>query len=53
MISTELDAAGVREPSLRAAYQHCRTVNAQHGKTFFLATRLLAQYRFGFDPDTL
>ena len=33
MISTELDAAGVREPSLRAAYQHCRTVNAQHGKT--------------------
>ena len=42
MISTELDAAGVREPSLRAAYQHCRTVNAQHGKTFFLATRLLA-----------
>ena len=42
MISTELDAAGVREPSLRAAYQHCRTVNAQYGKTFFLATRLLA-----------
>lgn len=42
MISTELDAAGVREPSLRAAYRHCRTVNAQHGKTFFLATRLLA-----------
>ncbi|MBX7433037.1 phytoene/squalene synthase family protein [Mycobacterium sp. Y57] len=42
MISTELDAAGVREPSLRAAYEHCRSVNARHGKTFFLATRLLA-----------
>jgi phytoene synthase len=42
MISSELDAAGVREPSLREAYRQCREVNAQHGKTFFLATRLLA-----------
>lgn len=42
MISSELDAAGVREPSLREAYRHCRAVNARHGKTFFLATRLLA-----------
>ncbi|AFM15989.1 phytoene/squalene synthetase [Mycolicibacterium chubuense NBB4] len=42
MISTELDAAGVREPLLRQAYRQCRTLNAQHGKTFFLATRLLA-----------
>ncbi|MGE2832328.1 phytoene/squalene synthase family protein [Mycobacterium sp. SMC-4] len=41
MISSELDAAGVREPSLREAYRHCRDVNAAHGKTFFLATRLL------------
>ncbi|MEZ0340165.1 phytoene/squalene synthase family protein [Mycobacterium sp. pV006] len=41
MISSELDAAGVREPSLREAYRHCREVNAAHGKTFFLATRLL------------
>lgn len=45
MISSELDAAGVREPVLRDAYRHCRTVNAQHGKTFFLATRLLAPYQ--------
>ncbi len=45
MISTELDAAGVREPSLRAAYEHCRTVNAAHGKTFFLATRLLEPWQ--------
>ncbi len=42
MISTELDAAGVLEPSLRKAYRQCRAVNARYGKTFFLATRLLA-----------
>ncbi|BBX18334.1 phytoene synthase [Mycolicibacterium duvalii] len=41
MISSELDAAGVTEPSLREAYRQCRDVNAAHGKTFFLATRLL------------
>ena len=27
---------------LRDAYQRCRTLNAEHGRTFFLATRLLA-----------
>jgi 15-cis-phytoene synthase len=42
MISSELDAAGVRDPSLRAAYRRCRAVNARDGKTFFLATRLLS-----------
>jgi len=42
MIHTELDAAGVRDPSLRRAYRQCRSLNARHGKTFFLATRLLA-----------
>ena len=42
MISSELDAAGVRDPALRDAYRRCRTLNAQHGRTFFLATRLLA-----------
>lgn len=42
MIGSELDAAGLRDPSLRQAYQQCRKINAQHGKTFFLATRLLA-----------
>lgn len=42
MISSELDAAGVRDPMLRDAYRRCRTVNAAHGRTFFLATRLLA-----------
>lgn len=38
----ELDAAGVTEPTLRAAYEHCRQLNARHGKTYFLATRLLS-----------
>jgi phytoene synthase len=42
MISSELDAAGVRDPELREAYRRCRTINAEHGRTFFLATRMLA-----------
>ncbi|HCA86511.1 MAG TPA: phytoene synthase [Streptomyces sp.] len=41
MTRRELDAAGIREPRLRAAYAHCRQLNARHGKTYFLATRLL------------
>jgi phytoene synthase len=36
----ELDAAGV-QPQLRTAYQQCRMLNAAHGRTYFLATRLL------------
>jgi len=42
MTNSELDAAGVRDPSLREAYRRCREINARDGKTFFLATRLLA-----------
>ncbi|WIX78514.1 phytoene/squalene synthase family protein [Amycolatopsis carbonis] len=38
---TELDAAGISDPDLRAAYTECRRINAHHGRTFFLATRLL------------
>ena len=37
----ELDAAGITDPALRASYGACRTLNAQHGKTYFLATALL------------
>lgn len=37
----ELRAAGVRQPSLRAAYLRCRELNAAHGRTYFLASRLL------------
>jgi len=42
VIRNELDAAGIDEPGLRDAYRRCRAINAAHGRTFFLATRLLA-----------
>jgi phytoene synthase len=42
MIRTELDAAGVADPRLRIAYRHCRQIAAKNGRTYFLATRLLA-----------
>ncbi|MFC4372803.1 phytoene/squalene synthase family protein [Nocardia halotolerans] len=42
MMRTELDAAGIRAAGLRESYQRCRELNARHGRTFFLATRLLA-----------
>ncbi|MFG1798260.1 phytoene/squalene synthase family protein [Nocardia sp. NPDC049149] len=42
MTRTELEAAGITDPQLQASYQACRLLNARHGKTFFLATRLLA-----------
>ena len=42
MIRTELDAAGITDPGLRAAYRRCRQIAAEHGRTYFLATRLLA-----------
>ncbi|MGV9663817.1 phytoene/squalene synthase family protein [Nocardia niigatensis] len=42
MTRAELDAAGITDPRLRRSYQTCRELNAAHGKTFFLATRLLA-----------
>ena len=42
MIRTELDAAGIADPRLRAAYRRCRQIAAEHGRTYFLATRLLA-----------
>nr|WSW65044.1 phytoene/squalene synthase family protein [Streptomyces sp. NBC_00995] len=41
MTRRELDAAGITDPTLRAAYTQCRRLNARHGKTYFLATRLL------------
>jgi phytoene synthase len=42
MTRAELDAAGIFDPGLRQSYGLCRKINARHGKTFFLATRLLA-----------
>lgn len=41
MTDRELDAAGIADPALRAAYHRCRALNARHGRTYFLATRLL------------
>jgi phytoene synthase len=37
----ELDAAGIEDAALRASYARCRAINAEHGKTYFLATLLL------------
>ncbi|GAA4838097.1 phytoene/squalene synthase family protein [Kitasatospora terrestris] len=37
----ELDAAGITDPRLRSAYERCRALNARHGRSYFLATRLL------------
>ncbi|MFH8370180.1 phytoene/squalene synthase family protein [Streptomyces sp. NPDC018031] len=41
MTRRELDAAGITGAELRAAYTRCRRLNSRHGKTYFLATRLL------------
>ncbi|ANN18799.1 phytoene synthase [Amycolatopsis orientalis] len=41
MTRRELDAAGIHDPGLRSAYAWCREMNARHGRTYFLATRLL------------
>jgi phytoene synthase len=37
----ELAAAGITGAALQASYARCRTINAEHGKTFFLSTLLL------------
>lgn len=37
----ELDAAGIEGAALRESYLRCRAINADHGKTYFLATALL------------
>lgn len=41
MSASDLDAAGIFDPNLRASYEFCRTLNATHGKTYYLATLLL------------
>ncbi|GAY17084.1 phytoene/squalene synthase family protein [Mycobacterium sp. shizuoka-1] len=42
MIHTELHAAGIDDSRLCESYRYCRRLNAEHGRTYFLATRLLA-----------
>lgn len=41
MSSRDLDAAGITDPDMRVSYEMCRELNAQHGKTYYLATLLL------------
>ena len=41
MSSRDLDRAGITDPEMRASYERCRELNAQHGKTYYLATLLL------------
>ncbi|WP_461029681.1 phytoene/squalene synthase family protein, partial [Streptomyces sparsus] len=45
MSPRELDAARIVEPGLRDDYLFCRDLNSRHGKTYFLATRLLPPRR--------
>jgi len=44
----ELDAAGITDPATRASYQRCRDLNAEHGKTYYLATLLLPRAKRPF-----
>lgn len=41
MSDRDLDASGIFDPAMRASYERCRELNAQHGKTYYLATLLL------------
>ncbi|WP_261575529.1 phytoene/squalene synthase family protein [Frankia gtarii] len=41
----ELDAAGITDPRLRASYARARALNAAHGRTYYLATLLLPQWK--------
>lgn len=41
-LESELDAAQIRDPQLRRDYAHCRGLAADHGRTYFLATRFLS-----------
>ncbi|MEU9798887.1 phytoene/squalene synthase family protein [Streptomyces sp. NPDC051000] len=45
MTRRELEAATITDPALRTAFEGCRRLNARHGKTYFLATRLLPASR--------
>lgn len=42
MSTAELTAAGITDPVLTSSYLRCKRLNAEHGKTYYLATRMLA-----------
>lgn len=48
MRRSEFDAAGIHGAALRAGYARCRTLNAEHGRTYYLATMLLPQAKRPF-----
>ncbi|MFZ0159999.1 MAG: phytoene/squalene synthase family protein [Kineosporiaceae bacterium] len=41
MSSRILEAAGIDDPDLRAAYEICRRLNQEYGRTYYLSTLLL------------
>jgi phytoene synthase len=41
MTARALDAAGIEDPVLRAAYETCRRLHQKYGRTYYLATQLL------------
>ena len=45
MSRRDLDAAGITDPLLRASYEACRRLHADHGKTYYLATLLLPPHK--------
>jgi phytoene synthase len=45
MSRRELDAAGISGTDLRASYEACRRLNADHGRTYYLATLLLPAWK--------
>ena len=44
----ELTSAGILDPVLRASYLECKRLNAEHGKTYYLATLLLPKSKRPF-----
>jgi phytoene synthase len=45
MTTRALDAAGIEDPQLRAAYETCRKLHQQYGRTYYLATQLLPLHK--------
>jgi phytoene synthase len=45
MGTRDLDAAGIRDPALRASYLRCRELHRRFGRSYFLATRLLPRVK--------
>jgi 15-cis-phytoene synthase len=44
-LNGSLTSTATRPPELTAAYEHCRRIHTAHGRTFYLATRLLPRDR--------